>query len=56
MESAVEIAIFSWVPASIIGATLIALETSLPELAVNIRAAYEGFMEIVWGTLLEVAS
>ncbi|MEM2914398.1 MAG: sodium:calcium antiporter [Candidatus Bathyarchaeia archaeon] len=52
VESAIEIATFFGVPASIIGATLIAFETSLPELAVNIRAAYEGFIEIVMGNIV----
>lgn len=52
VESSIEIAAFFGVPASIIGATLIAFGTSLPELAVNVRAAYDGFMEIIMGNIV----
>ncbi|MBS7634477.1 sodium:calcium antiporter [Candidatus Bathyarchaeota archaeon] len=52
VESAVEIATFFRVPASIIGASLIAFGTSLPEFTVDIRAAYAGFMEIVMGDIV----
>jgi cation:H+ antiporter len=50
--SAVNIATFFGVPGSIIGATLVAFGTSLPELAVDIRAASKGFMEVVMGDIV----
>lgn len=52
LESAIDIATFFGVPASIIGATLIALGTSLPELSVDIRAAHGGFLEIAMGDIV----
>jgi cation:H+ antiporter len=52
VESAIDIAAYLGVPASIIGATLVALGTSLPELAVDVRAAYTGHLEICVGTIV----
>jgi cation:H+ antiporter len=52
VESAIDIAAYLGVPASIIGATLVALGTSLPELAVDIRAAFTGHLEICIGDIV----
>jgi cation:H+ antiporter len=52
VESAMDIATYWGVPASIIGATLVALGTSLPELAVDVRAAYTGHLEICIGDIV----
>jgi len=52
VESAIDIATYLGVPASIIGATLVALGTSLPELAVDVRAAYTGHLEICIGDIV----
>jgi len=52
VKSAIEIANFFGVPGSIIGATLVALGTSLPELAVDVRAAYRGYFEIALGDIV----
>jgi cation:H+ antiporter len=52
VESAIDIAAYLGVPASIIGATLVALGTSLPELAVDVRAAYTGHLEICIGDIV----
>jgi cation:H+ antiporter len=52
VESAIDIAAYLGVPASIIGATLVALGTSLPELAVDVRAAYTGHLEICVGDIV----
>ena len=52
LESSIDIATFFGVPASIIGATLIALGTSLPELFVDIKAAHTGFLEIAMGDIV----
>jgi len=52
LESAIEIATFFQIPASIIGATLVALGTSLPELSVDIRAAYRGYLNLALGDIV----
>jgi len=52
VESAIDLATYLGVPASIIGATLVALGTSLPELAVDVRAAYTGHLEICIGDIV----
>jgi len=52
LESAIDIAAFLGIPSSVIGATLVAFGTSLPELAVDIRAAYRGYVEIVMGDII----
>jgi len=52
VESAIEIATFFGVPASIIGATLIAFGTSLPEFVVDVRAAVRGYFEIAMGDIV----
>jgi cation:H+ antiporter len=52
VESAIDVAIYLGIPASIIGATLVALGTSLPELAVDARAAYAGHLEICIGDIV----
>jgi len=52
LDSAIEIATFFEIPPSIIGATLIAFGTSLPELAVNIRAAYRGYLDLGLGNII----
>jgi cation:H+ antiporter len=52
VESAIDVANYLGVPASIIGATLVALGTSLPELAVDVRAAYTGHLEICIGDIV----
>jgi len=52
VESAIDIAAYLGVPASIIGATLVAFGTSLPELAVDVRAAYTGHLEICVGDIV----
>jgi cation:H+ antiporter len=52
LESAIEIATSFQIPASIIGATLIAFGTSLPELAVDIRAAYRGYLNLALGDIV----
>ena len=52
VESAIDIAIYFGVPASIIGATLVAFGTGLPELTVDIRAAFAGHLDIVIGDIV----
>ena len=52
VESAIDIAAYLGVPASIIGATLVALGTSLPELTVDVRASYAGHLEICIGDIV----
>lgn len=52
VESAIDVATYLGVPASIIGATLVALGTSLPEFAVDVRAAYTGHLEICIGDVV----
>ncbi len=52
LESTIDIATFFEIPASVIGATLVALGTSLPELVVDIRAAYRGYLEISMGDIV----
>jgi cation:H+ antiporter len=52
VESAIDVATYLGVPASIIGATLVAFGTSLPEFAVDVRAAYSGHLEICIGDIV----
>jgi len=52
VESAIEIATFFGIPSSIIGATLVALGTSLPELVVDAKAAVKGHFEIAMGDIV----
>lgn len=49
VTSAIDIAIYFGVPATIIGATLVAFGTTLPELTVNLRAAIAGHLDIAIG-------
>ena len=52
VESSIDMAIYFGVPATIIGATLVAFGTSLPELAVSVRAAIVGHLDIVIGDIV----
>jgi cation:H+ antiporter len=52
VESSIDIAIYFGVPATIIGATLVAFGTSLPELTVDVRAAVKGHLDIVIGDIV----
>jgi len=52
VESAIDVATYLGMPASIIGATVVAFGTSLPELAVDARAAYSGHLEICIGDIV----
>jgi len=52
VESAIDIATFFGIPASIIGATLVALGTSLPEFVVDVRASVRGYFEIAIGDIV----
>jgi cation:H+ antiporter len=52
VESAIDIATYLGVPSSIIGATLVAFGTSLPELTVDVRAAHRGYLEITIGDIV----
>lgn len=52
LESAIDIATFFVIPASIIGATLVAFGTSLPELVTDMRASYRGHLEITLGDII----
>jgi cation:H+ antiporter len=52
VESAIDVATYLGVPASIIGATLVAFGTSLPEFTVDARAAYTGHLEICIGDIV----
>jgi cation:H+ antiporter len=52
LESSIEIATLFGIPEAIIGATLVAFGTSLPELSVDIRAAYGGFLEVAMGDIV----
>lgn len=52
LESAIQIATFFDIPASVIGATVVALGTSLPELAVDTRAAYRGYLNLAMGDIV----
>jgi cation:H+ antiporter len=52
VESAIDLATFLGVPASVIGATLVAFGTSLPEFVVDIRAAHAGHLEISLGDIV----
>jgi len=52
VESAIDIATFFGVPASVIGATLVAFGTSLPELVVDVRASVRGYFEIAMGDIV----
>ncbi|MDQ1280820.1 MAG: cation:H+ antiporter [Thermoproteota archaeon] len=52
LDSAIDIATFFGVPASLIGATLVAFGTSLPEFVTDARASYRGHMEITLGDII----
>jgi cation:H+ antiporter len=52
VDSSVEIADFVGLPSSIIGATIIGLGTSLPELATTIQALKQGLVSMALGNLL----
>jgi len=52
VESSIDIAIYFGVPATIIGATLVAFGTSLPELTVDVRAAMTGHLDIAIGDIV----
>ena len=52
VDSAIEIASFVGLPPSIIGATIIGLGTSLPELATTIQALKQGLHSMALGNLL----
>jgi cation:H+ antiporter len=52
VESSTDIANFIGLPTSIIGATIIGLGTSLPELATTIQALKQGFFNMALGSLL----
>lgn len=52
VESAIDVATYLGVPASIIGATLVAFGTSLPEFTVDVRAAYRGHLDICIGDIV----
>jgi len=52
VDSSVEIADFIGLPTSIIGATIIGLGTSLPELATTIQALKKGLVSMALGNLL----
>jgi cation:H+ antiporter len=52
VDSSIEIAEFIGLPSSIIGATIIGLGTSLPELATTIQALKQGLYSMALGNLL----
>lgn len=52
VDSSIDIANFVGLPSSIIGATIIGLGTSLPELATTIQALKQGFVSMALGNLL----
>lgn len=52
VDSSIDIADFVGLPSSIIGATIIGLGTSLPELATTIQALKQGFVSMALGNLL----
>jgi cation:H+ antiporter len=52
VDSSVDIADFVGLPSSIIGATIIGLGTSLPELATTIQALKQGLVSMALGSLL----
>jgi len=52
IDSAIDIASFLGIASSIIGATLVAFGTSLPEFVVDVRAAYRGHFEIALGDIV----
>jgi cation:H+ antiporter len=52
VDSSIDIANFVGLPASIIGATIIGLGTSLPELATTIQALKQGLVNMALGNLL----
>ena len=52
VDSSIDIANFVGLPASIIGATIIGLGTSLPELATTIQALKQGLVSMALGNLL----
>jgi len=52
VESSIDVADFIGLPTSIIGATIIGLGTSLPELATTIQALKQGLFNLALGSLL----
>ena len=52
IDSAIDIASYLGIASSIIGATLVAFGTSLPEFIVDVRAAYRGHFEIALGDIV----
>ena len=52
VDGSIDIADFVGLPSSIIGATIIGLGTSLPELATTIQALKQGFVSMALGNLL----
>ena len=52
VDSSIDFADFLGLPSSIIGATIIGLGTSLPELATTIQALQQGFVGMALGNLL----
>jgi len=52
IDSAIDIASYLGIASSIIGATLVAFGTSLPEFIVDVRAAYRGHFEIAMGDIV----
>ena len=52
VDSAIDIATSLGISASIIGATLVAFGTTLPEFAVDVKAAYDGHLEICIGDIV----
>jgi cation:H+ antiporter len=52
VDSSVDIAVFIGLPTSIVGATIIALGTSLPELATTVQALKKGLVGLALGNLL----
>jgi len=52
VDSAIDIASYLGIASSIIGATLVAFGTSLPEFVVDVRAAYRGHFEIALGDIV----
>ena len=52
IDSAIDIASYLGIASSIIGATLVAFGTSLPEFIVDVRAAHSGHLEIALGDIV----
>jgi len=52
VESAVSVAVFIGVPRSLVGATIIAFGTSLPELSLDLRAFLKGHSTLAFGDII----